>query len=131
MERDQLEKHIQESQLHTWEKLMCVALGSAVTILFHVVDPLRDAILILTLVYTTLAGFYLLWGNPWRGLSLTETRSRAVFGHLLGSWLVCFGIFSYSRLSALGLVLFAYTIFLLVMYWRTRKKLSTSDEMFP
>jgi predicted neutral ceramidase superfamily lipid hydrolase len=131
MEHDQLEQHVQERQLQIWEKLMYAALGSAVTILFHVTNPLRDAILILALAYTTSAGLFLLWSGSWRNMPFTELRSRVTFGHLLASWLVAFGIFSYSRLPPLGLVLFIYTVFLLWTYRRTRKRLSRSEEMFP
>jgi hypothetical protein len=131
MESEKLEQHVRENQVQIWEKLMYVGLGSSVAILFHVREPLRDIILTVTLLYTTLSGFYLLWGSPWRTIRFTESRSRAIFGHLLASWLVTFAIFSYSRLPALGFVFAAYTILLLVIYVRTRRKLSTLEEMFP
>jgi hypothetical protein len=110
---------------------MYVALGVAVTILFHVFDPLRDLIILFTLLYTTWSGFHLLWGKPWRNLPLTEERSKTSFGYLLASWIIVFAIFAYSWLPPLGLIWFIYTVFLLLTYWRTRKQLSTSDEMFP
>jgi hypothetical protein len=131
METEQLEQDVRDRQLQTWQKLMYVALGVAITILFYAFDPLRDLIILFTLLYTTWSGFHLLWGKPWRNLPLTEARSKTSFGYLLASWLVAFGIFSYSWLPPLGLLLFLYTVFLLLTYWRTHKKLSTSDEMFP
>jgi hypothetical protein len=131
METEQLEQQVHERQLQTGQRLMYIALGSATAILFHVVNPLRDLIILFTLLYTTWSGFYLLWGKPWRNLPLTEERSKTIFGYLFASWLVTSAIFFYSLLPPLGLLLFAYTVFLLVMYWRTRKRLSMSDEMFP
>jgi len=131
MDTEALEQRLLERQLQSWHRLMYMGLGSAITIMFHVVNPLRDAILLLALLYTTLSGFYLLWGDPWRKLPFTETRSKVIFGHLFASWLVAFGIFSYSMLPPLGMALLGYTIFLLVMYWQIQKKLSVTDEMFP
>ena len=131
METEQLEQEVRERQLQTWQKFMYVALGVAITILFHAFDPLRDLIVLFTLLYTTWSGFHLLWGTPWRNLPLTETRSRTSFGYLLASWLIAFAIFAYSWLAPLGFLLLVYTAFLLLTYWRTRKQLSASDEMFP
>jgi len=131
MERDHIKQHVLESQLQTWQKLMYVALGSAIAIVFHAADPLRDIIIMVTLLYTTLAGFSLLWGVLWGGIPLTQARSTVIVGHLFASWLVCFGIYSYSRLPALGMILFGYTFLLVVIFWRIRKRLSTSEEMFP
>jgi hypothetical protein len=131
MEQDPFKQQLRESQLQVWERMMYVALGSAVAILFHVTDPLRDIILMVTLLYTTLSGFYLLGGDPWRNVPMTESRARAVFGHLFASWLVALGIFSYSLLPPLGLAFAAYTVFLLAMYWRTCKMRSASEEIFP
>jgi hypothetical protein len=131
METQQLEQEVRERQLQAWQKFMYMALGVAITILFHVFDPLRDLIILFALLYTTWSGFHLLWGKPWRDLPLTEARSKTSFGYLLASWLITFGIFAYSWLPPLGLLLIAYTVFLLLTYWRTRKKLSMSEEMFP
>lgn len=131
MELENSEKQIAEKGLQVWNRLMYVALGAAVTIVFHVVDPLRDTIIMVTLLYTTLAGFSLLWGITWGRAPLTEARSNTMFGHLFASWLVVFGIYSYSRLSGLATVLLGYTLVLVIIYWRTRKKLSTADDIFP
>ena len=131
METEQLEQEVQERQLQTGQKLMYMALGSAIAILFHVVDPLRDLIILFTLLYTTWTGFHLLWGKPWRNLPLTEERRKTIFGYLFASWLVVCAIFFSSLVVTSGLLLLTYTVFLLVTYWRTRKELSTSDEMFP
>jgi hypothetical protein len=131
METEQLEQELHERQLQTGQKLMYIALGSAIAILFHVVDPLRDLIILFILLYTTWTGFHLLWGKPWRSLSLTEQRSKIIFGYLSASWLVVCAIFFSSLVLTSGLLLFTYTAFLLVTYWRTRKKLSISDEIFP
>jgi hypothetical protein len=131
METEYSEKQFAERQLQLGNRLMYVAVGAAVTIVFHVVNPLRDIIIMVTLLYTTLAGFSLFWGVAWGRALLTEARSKTIFGHLFASWLVVFGIFSYSRLSGLGAVLLGYTLLLVILYWWTRKKLSTSDEIFP
>jgi hypothetical protein len=131
METEQLEQERYERQLQTGQKLMYGALGTAVAILFHVVDPLRDLIILFTLLYTTWTGFHLLWGKPWRHLPLTEERGKIVFGYLFASWLVVCAIFFSSLVLTSGFFLFTYTVLLLVTYWRTRRKLSLSDEMFP
>ncbi len=131
METEQLEQEVHERQLQIGQKLMYMTLGSAIAILFHVVDPLRDLIILFTLLYTTWSGFHLLWGKSWRNLPLTEERSKTVFGYLFASWLVVCAVFFSSLVVTSGLFLFAYTVFLLVTYWRTRKKLSLSDEIFP
>ena len=131
METEQLEQERYERQLQTGQNLMYGALGAAIAILFHVVGPLRDLIILFTLLYTTLVGFHLLWGKPWRNLPLTEERSKTVFGCLFASWLVVRAIFFSSLVLTSGFFLFTYTVILLVTYWRTRKKLFLSDEMFP
>jgi|SRR5215216_1330492 len=131
MEHEYLEQQIRDSQLATWERLMYVSLGCAVAIVFHGVNPLRDTILLFTLLYTTLAGFYLLWTSSAYRRPLVAWRRQVAFGHLLASWLVVLGIFSYSRLPALGFVLLAYAALLLAIYWRTRVKPVVSNEMFP
>jgi hypothetical protein len=131
MKTAQPEQELRERQLQTGQKLMYMALGSAIAILFHVVDPLRDLIILFILLYTTWTGFHLLWGKPWRSLPLTEERSKTIFGYLFASWLVVCAIFFSSLVLTSGLFLFTYTVFLLVTYWRTRKKLSISEEMFP
>lgn len=131
METEQLEQELYERQLQTGQKLMYLSLGAAIAILFHVVDPLRDLIILFILLYTTWTGFHLLWGKPWRNLPLTEERSKTILGYLFASWLVTCAIFFSSLVLPSGLLLLTYTVFLLVTYWRTRKKLSMSDEMFP
>ena len=131
METEQFEQEVHDRQLQTWRKGMYVALGVAITILIHAFDPLRDLIIMFTLLYATWSGFHLLWGKSWRTLRLTEARRKTSCGYLFASWLVAFGIFSYSWLPPLGLILFIYTVFLLLTYWRTRQQLSASEEMFP
>jgi hypothetical protein len=131
METELIEQEVRERQLETWQRLMYMLLGVAVAILFQAFGPLRDLIILFTLLYTTWSGFHLLWGTPWRNLPLTEARRKTIFGYLLASWLVAFGIFSYSWLPPLGLLLFLYTVFLGLTYWRTRKQLSIAEEMFP
>jgi hypothetical protein len=131
METNQIEQQLHESRHQTWERLMYVALGCAVTIVFQAADPLRDAVILFTLLYTTLSGFYLLWTISSQPTQLGGYRRNLAFGHFVASWLTSFGIYSFSQLPALGLVLLAYTVLLLGLYWRTRKILSTSDQMFP
>jgi hypothetical protein len=131
MEPNQLDEQLHESQLRIWERLMYVGLGSAVAIIFHRVDQLRDAIIMFTLLYTTLAGFYLLWTISSQGLEISGLRRKVAFGHLIASWLTVFGIYSYSQLAPLGLVVLVYTVLLVAVYWRTGKVRSPSDQMFP
>ena len=131
MEQGHLEQQIRDSQIPTWERLMYVSLGSAMAIVFHGVDPMRDAIILFTLLYTTLAGFYLLWTSSAQSRPLVGWRKQVTIGHLFASWLVVLGIFSYSMLPPLGLVVMGYAVFLLTIYWRTRKKPAAKDEMFP
>jgi hypothetical protein len=131
METNQFEQQLHESRHQTWERLMYVALGCAVAIVFQAADPLRDAVILFTLLYTTLSGFYLLWTVPLQQPQQSGYRRNVAFGHLIASWLTAFGIYSYSQLPSLGLVLLAYTVLLLGLYWRARKILSTSDQIFP
>ena len=131
METEQFEQEVRDRQLQTWQKFMYVALGSAVTILFHVVDPLRDLIILFAFLFTTWCGFYLRWGQPWRTVPLTEARGKIIFGYLSASWLIAFAIFAYSLSVLLGLIWFAYTVFLFLTFWRTRQRLSAIEEMFP
>lgn len=131
MEQNQIDEKMRESRLQIWERLMYVALGSAIAIVLHRIDSLRDATILFTLLYTTLAGFYLLWTVSSPDSQPSGSRQKLALGHLIASWLTGFGIYSYSQLPPLGLALLAYTVLLLALYWRTRKKLSTSDQMFP
>ena len=131
MDTEQLEQEVRDRQLQTWQKFMYAALGSAVTILFHVVDPLRDLIILFAFLFTTWSGFYLVWGKPWRTVPLTEARSKIIFGYLSASWLIAFAIFAYSLSVLIGFIWFAYTVFLFLTFWRTRQRLSAIEEMFP
>ena len=131
MEQEYRQQQVRESQFRIWERLMYVSLGSAVAIVFHGVDPLRDAVILFALLYTTLAGFSLLWNVSAQSHPLAGWRKQVAFGHLFASWLVVLGIFSYSMLPPLGLVVLGYAVFLLAIYWRTRKKTTATEEMFP
>jgi len=122
-----------EKQLSVWNRLMHVALGSAITL---VVSSPNDfsllwIVVLLIPILTTLSGFFLLWGKRWKALPLSKERVNTIFGYLFASWLslLVFLIIDGTYIS--GSILFGYTIFLAVIYWRTLKQLPVSDEMFP
>lgn len=127
METEQLEK-----QLSVWNRLLYAALGSSVTILaasFNT-ELLGVAWLVLQIVVTS-SGFFLLWGKRWKTLPLSKERVNTIFGYLFASWLLSFVPGVLGADSLYYIIVFGYAIFILVIYRRTQKELSVSDEMFP
>lgn len=126
MDIDRLEK-----QLPIWNRLMYVVLGSAVTLLFASVDGLRGVAWFVLQILSTAAAFYLLWGKGWKSLPLSRERVNTIFGCFLASWLLLFIPWILNTDFCFFIFPLAYTIFLLVVYWRIRKRLSEAEEMFP
>ena len=129
MDTDRLEK-----QLPAWNRLMYMAMSSAVILLVASIDDLRwlrwVAWFVLQILVTSI-GFNLLWGKSWKSLPLSKERINIVFGYFLASWLLLFIPMILARLACLAVPLLIYSIFLLIIYLRTRKKLDESEEMFP
>lgn len=122
-----------EKQLQIWNRLMYMALGSAITLV--VSSPNDFSFVGIAWLFAQIAitppGFFLLWGKRWKALPLSRDRVNTIFGYLFASWLSLFVPLILDATFEYGIFLFGYTIFLVVIYWRTQKKLSDSDEMFP
>jgi len=128
MDAEQLEK-----QLSIWNRLMYVALGSAITLVASSPNDFSfvGIVWLLIQITSTLSGFFLLWGKRWRVLPVSKERTSTTFGFLVASWLSLLVILILDGTYIAGLIVFCYTIFLAVVYWRNQKKLSDSDEIFP
>jgi hypothetical protein len=126
MDTDHLEK-----QLPTWNRLMYMALSSAVILLVANFEALRWVAWFVLQILTTATGSYLLWGKNWKNLPLTKERLNIIFGCFLASWLLLFIPWIFNTEICFFIFPLAYTAFLLVIYWRTRKKLKDAEEMFP
>ena len=126
MDTDRLEK-----QLPTWNRLMYMAVISAVVLLIASIDELRWVAWFVLQILVTSVGFNLLWGKNWKTLPLSKERMNIIFGFFLASWLLLFIPMILARLACLAVPLLIYSIFLLIIYLRTRKKLDESEEMFP
>ena len=126
MDTDRLEK-----QLPTWNRLMYMAVTSAVTLLVASFDELRWVAWFVLQILVTSVGFYLLWGKNWKSLQLSRERMNIVFGFFFTSWLLLFIPMILAKEACFATPVFVYSIFLLVIYWRTRNKISESEEMFP
>ena len=126
MDTEQLEK-----QLSVWNRLLYAALGSSITLLASSFDQYLGVVWLVIQILVTSSGFYLLWGKRWRASPLSKERTNIIFGYLFASWLLLivpsvFGVDSLYYMFLLG-----YTIFLVIIYWRTQKRHSDSDDMFP
>jgi hypothetical protein len=126
MDIEQLEK-----QLLVWNKLMYVALGSALTILASSFDQFIGVVWLMLQIVVTTSGFFLLWGKRWRNMSPSKERTNTTFGYLIASWLLLFTPVILGVDTFYYIFIFGYAIFLVIIFWRTQKKLSGSDEMFP
>jgi hypothetical protein len=129
MDTEQLEK-----QLPIWNKLMYMALGSAIT--FVIASPNNFSqvgiVWLLIQIAITPPGFFLLFGKRWKTLPLSRERINTAFGYLIASWLSLFvPLIMGGGDDTYNLLLLAYTAFLGWLYWRIQKKFSNSDEMFP
>ena len=120
-----------EKELPIWNCGMYIALSVAVTLLIATVIPFLWVAWFVLLIFVTSAGFNLLWGRGWKNLPLSRERVNTIFGYLLASWFLLFvPLMLNTDLCFLTFPL-VYTVFLLVIYWRIRKKLSDAEEMFP
>lgn len=126
MDTEQLEK-----QLSVWNRLLYAALGSSVTLLASSFDQFLGVAWFVIQILVTSAGFYLLWGKRWRALPLSKERANTIFGYLFASWLLSLVPGALGADSLYYILVFAYAIFLLVIYRRTQRELAVSDEMFP
>jgi len=126
MDTDRLEK-----QLPTWNRLMYIAVSSAVVLLVASIDELRWVAWFALQILVTSVGFYLLWGKNWKSLPVSKERINAVFGYFFASWLLLLIPMILAKEPCFATPVFIYSIFLLIIYWRVRKKLSESEEMFP
>jgi hypothetical protein len=126
MDTEQLEK-----QLSVWNRLLYVALGSSITLLFSSFDEFFGIVWFVVQITVTSSGFFLLWGKRWRTLPLSKERTITIFGYLLASWILFLVPSIFYVDDWYYKFLFGYTVFLVFIYWRSQKKLSGSDEMFP
>jgi len=128
-----MDNELLEKQLSVWNRLMYMALGSAITVVASSPNDFSFVGLVwfLMQIAITPPGFILLWGKPWRAFPLSKERKNTIFGYFLASWLLLFVPWILDGTYITGLIPFGYTIFLAVVYWRNQKKLSDSDEIFP
>jgi hypothetical protein len=128
MDTEQLEK-----QLSIWNRLMYVALGSALTLVFSSPNDFSyiGIVWFLILIASILSGFFLLWGKRWKALPVSKEKTSTAFGFLIASWLSLLLMLILDGTYTTGVIVFCYTTLLALIYWLNRKKLSGSDEMFP
>lgn len=120
-----------EKELPVWNRRMYVALSAAIALLIATVIPLLWVAWFVLLIFVTAAGFNLLWGRGWKNLPLSRERTNTIFGYLLASWFLLFVPLILNTDICFLTFPLMYTVFLLVIYWRIRKKLSDAEEMFP
>lgn len=126
METEQLEK-----QLSAWNRLLYAALGSSITLLASSFDQFLGVVWIVLQILVTSSGFFLLWGKRWKNLPLSKERANTVLGYFLASWLLSFVPGVLGADSLYYIIVFGYAIFILVIFKRSQRELSVSDEMFP
>lgn len=129
METEQLEK-----QLSIWSKLMYMGLGSAITLLLASPGDFSFTGVVWIVIQTavTLAGFFLLLGRRWKALPLSKERINTTFGYLFASWLsLCVPLTMGGGDDTYNFVLLAYSLFLVLLYWRFRRKHLAPEDMFP
>lgn len=129
MDTEQLEK-----QLPIWNKLMYMALGSVITMLASSPNNFSFTGIVWLLMQIAFipSGLVLLFGKPWKALPLSRERMNTAFGYLLASWLALFVPLTMGGGDdTTNFILLVYTVFLGFLYWRVRKKFSSSEEMFP
>lgn len=127
METEQLEK-----QLSIWNRLLHVVAGASITLFFSSFDTqFLGVIWIVLQIAVTSSGFFLLWGKRWKTLPASKERANTILGYLLASWLLSLVPGILGADSLYYIIVFGYAIFILVIFRRTQKELSVSDEMFP
>ena len=126
MDTEQLEK-----QFAVWNRLLYAALGSSATLLISSVDNFLGTVWLVLQIVVTSSGFFLLWGKRWRTLTPSKERTNTIFGYLLASWLLSWVPGFLGADSLYYIIVLGYAIFLLIIYKRSHKELTVSDEMFP
>ena len=126
MDTEQLEK-----PLSVWTRLLYAVGGATVTLLFSSFDEFLGVVWLILQIAVTTSAFYLLWGKRWKALPLSKERANTIFGYFLASWLLSFvpGVLGADGLYYI--IVFGYAIFILIIFKRTQKELSVSDEIFP
>lgn len=121
-----------EKQLSVWNRLLYAALGSSTTLLFSSFDTqLLGVVWIVLQIAVTSSAFFLLWGRRWKTLPLSKERANTILGYFLTSWLLSLVPGVLGADSLYYIIVFGYAIFILVIFRRTQRELSVSDEMFP
>ncbi len=120
-----------ERELPIWNRRMYMILSAVVALVAATFVPLLLVAWFLLFVFSAAAGLNLLWGKDWRSLPLSRERTNTIFGYLFASWLLLFVPLIRTPDICFFIFPLAYTVFLLIIYLRTRKKLSDADEMFP
>ena len=129
MDTEQLEK-----QFSLWNKVMYMALGSAITLLASSPNDFSYTGIVWLLMQIVFipAGFFVLFSKRWNALPLSRERLNTAFGYLFASWLSLWVPLTMGGGDdTTNLILLAYTVLLGLLYWWARKKFSSSAEMFP
>ena len=128
MDTEQLEKELQ-----IWNRLMYMALGAAIALLASSPNDFSfvGIVNLLLLIVVIPAGFFMLWGKRWKALPPTKERTTTTLGYLIASVFLLFIPVILGAHPLYLLFLVAYLIFVIVLYFRTQKRPSDSDEMFP
>lgn len=126
METEQLEK-----QISIWKQLLYAVMGASITLLFSSFDQFLGIVWVVLQIAVTSSAFFLLFGKRWKSLPLSKERANIIFGYFLASWLLSLVPGFLDADSLYYIIVFGYAIFILVIFRRTQKELSVSDEMFP
>ncbi len=118
-------------QLQKWDRLMYLALGSAITLVAASFNHLLGVVWFVVQILVTSTGFFLLCGKRWKTLPLSKERVKTIYGYLIASWFSLIVPWILGATIEYGLFLLGYTVLLGIIYRQTQKKLSDSDEMFP
>lgn len=126
METEQLEK-----QLSIWNRLLYAVLGASFTLLFSAFDQFLGVVWIALQIAVTSVAFFLLSGKRWKALPFSKERANTIFGYFFASWLLSLVPVILGADSLYSIIVLGYAIFILVIFRRTQKERSVSDEMFP
>ncbi|SRR6266498_350587 len=126
METEQLEK-----QFSIWNRLLYAVMGATITLLFSSFDRFIGIIWLVLQIAVTSSAFFLLFGKRWKTVPLSKERTSIILGYFLASLLLSFVPGILGADSLYYIIVFGYAIFILMIFRRTQKELSVSDEMFP
>ncbi len=126
METEQLEK-----QLSLWNRFLYAALGASFTLIFSSFDQFFGVVWMVFQIAVTSVAFFLLMGKRWKSLPLSKERANTILGYFIASWLLSWVPGILGADSLYYILVFGYAIFILIVFRRTQKELSVSDEMFP